>query len=171
MDEEPPSKTAVRGMPMRPTPAEACLDTDGNAGSGPVVTEEWNTSAAIARRRAQTSQLMEQVVEPDNLNRACQRVVANKGSPGVDGMTVLELANWAREHKQEFIGSLLDGSYQPTPVKGVKIPKPGGGQRQLGIPTVTDRLVQQAMLQVLTPILDPTFSESSHGFRPMRRCN
>jgi RNA-directed DNA polymerase len=111
---------------------------------------------------------MEQVVAPDNLNRAYQRVVANKGSPGPDGMTVGQLGNWARQHKQEFIGSLLTGSYQPTPVRGVKIPKPGGGQRQLGIPTVKDRLVQQAILQVLTPLLDPTFSPSSYGFRPKR---
>jgi len=153
---------------MRPTPAEARLDTDGNAGSGPVLTEEWNASAAIARRRTQTSHVMEQVVDPDNLNRAYQRVVANKGSPGPDGMTVGQLGDWARRHKQEFIGSLLDGSYQPTAVKGVKIPKPGGGQRQLGIPTVKDRLVQQALLQVLTPLLDPTFSPSSYGFRPQR---
>lgn len=168
MDEEPPSKTTVREMPTRPTPAGERLDTDGNAGSGPVLTEEWLSSAAIARRRTHTSRLMEQVVDPDNLNQAYKRVVANKGSPGVDGMTVKELADWARQHKQEFIGSLLDGSYQPTPVRGVLIPKPGGGQRQLGIPTVKDRLVQQAMLQVLTPILDPTFSESSYGFRPKK---
>jgi RNA-directed DNA polymerase len=111
---------------------------------------------------------MEQVVDPDNLNRAYQRVVANKGSPGTDGMTVEQLGDWAREHKQEFITSLLDGSYRPTPVRGVKIPKPGGGERQLGIPTVKDRLVQQAMLQVLSPLLDPTFSNSSYGFRPKR---
>jgi RNA-directed DNA polymerase len=111
---------------------------------------------------------MEQVVDPDNLNRAYQRVVANKGSPGADGMTVGQLGDWVRQHKQEFIGSLLDGSYQPTAVRGVKIPKPGGGQRQLGIPTVKDRLVQQALLQVLTPRLDPTFSPSSYGFRPQR---
>ncbi len=109
---------------------------------------------------------MEQVVEPDNLNRAYARVLANKGSPGIDGMTVDDLAGWIRGHRQTFITSLLDGSYQPQPVRGVNIPKPGGGQRQLGIPTVTDRLVQQAFLQVLTPILDPTFSPSSYGFRP-----
>jgi len=167
MDEMPPTKTNAGEGAARAVPA-ACLDTDGKAGSGPVVPEEWNSSAAIARRRTQTSRLMEQVVDPDNLNRAYQRVVANKGSPGPDGMTVGELGDWARQHKQEFIGSLLDGSYQPTPVRGVKIPKPGGGQRQLGIPTVKDRLVQQAMLQVLTPLLDPTFSPSSYGFRPKR---
>jgi RNA-directed DNA polymerase len=153
---------------MELTPAEASHGPGGEAQSPAARHVEWNTSAAIARRRAQTSRLMEQVIEPDNLNQAYQRVLSNKGSPGVDGMSVGELAAWIGKHKQEFIGSLLDGSYQPSAVKGVKIPKPGGGQRQLGIPTVIDRLVQQAMLQVLTPILDPRFSESSYGFRPGR---
>jgi len=111
---------------------------------------------------------MERVVDPDNLNQAYARVMANKGAPGVDAMRVEQLADWVRQHRQALIASLLDGSYEPTPVRGVQIPKPGGGRRQLGIPTVKDRLVQQAMLQVLTPILDPTFSESSYGFRPGR---
>jgi RNA-directed DNA polymerase len=111
---------------------------------------------------------MEQVTDAANLNRAYARVKANKGAPGADGMTVGQLARWIREHKQALIASLLDGSYQPQPVRGVQIPKPGGGMRQLGIPTVVDRLVQQAMRQVLEPILDPTFSESSYGFRPGR---
>jgi RNA-directed DNA polymerase len=112
---------------------------------------------------------MEQVCEPANLNRAYARVMANKGSPGIDGMPVGKLGGWIKLHKRELIASLLDGSYQPQPVRGVQIPKPGGkGMRQLGIPTVADRLVQQAMLQVLEPILDPTFSASSYGFRPGR---
>jgi len=109
---------------------------------------------------------MEQVVQPDNLNQAYAKVLANKGSPGIDGMRVDQLAGWIRRHRQNFIASLLDGGYQPSPVRGVNIPKSGGGRRQLGIPTVIDRLVQQAFLQVLTPILDPTFSPSSYGFRP-----
>jgi RNA-directed DNA polymerase len=96
-------------------------------------------------------------------------LMANKGAPGVDGLTVGKLGGWIERHKQALIASLLDGSYQPQPVRGVQIPKPGGaGMRQLGIPTVVDRLVQQAMLQVLEPILDPTFSASSYGFRPGR---
>jgi len=112
---------------------------------------------------------MEQVCEPANLNRAYARVTANKGSPGIDGMPVGQLGGWIKRHKQSFIASLLDGSYRPRPVRGVQIPKPGGkGMRQLGIPTVVDRLVQQAMLQVLEAILDPTFSASSYGFRPGR---
>jgi RNA-directed DNA polymerase len=112
---------------------------------------------------------MEQVCEPENLNRAYARVKANKGAPGVDGMSVKKLGGWIRLHKHELIASLLDGSYQPKPVRGVQIPKPGGkGVRQLGIPTVVDRLAQQAIRQVLEPILDPSFSASSYGFRPGR---
>jgi len=83
-------------------------------------------------------------------------------------MTVHDLADWLRKHRVALTTSLLDGTYQPQPVRGVQIPKPGGGQRQLGIPVVVDRLVQQAILQVLEPILDPTFSNSSYGFRPGR---
>jgi RNA-directed DNA polymerase len=103
-----------------------------------------------------------------NLDRAYQRVVANAGAPGVDGMTVDDLRDWLCKHDDELIASLLDGSYRPPPVRGVQIPKPGGGKRQLGIPTAVDRVVQTAILQVLNPILDPTFSESSFGFRPGR---
>jgi RNA-directed DNA polymerase len=129
---------------------------------------ESQARSAQSEGRALTQELMEQVVDPDNLNRAFKRVRANKGAPGVDGMTVEELGEWARERKEELTASLLDGSYRPQPVKGVQIPKPGGGMRQLGIPTVADRLVQQAIRQVLEPLLDPTFSESSFGFRPGR---
>jgi RNA-directed DNA polymerase len=118
--------------------------------------------------RALTTHLMEQVCDPQNLVRAYRRVRANKGKPGVDGMTVHALADWLREHHAALTASLLDGTYQPQPVRGVQIPKPGGGQRQLGIPVAVDRLVQQAILQVLNPILDPTFSNSSYGFRPGR---
>ena len=117
---------------------------------------------ALARK------VMEAVVEPSNLNRAYRRVKANRGSPGVDGMNVDELGDWCRANKHELIESLLAGRYQPRPIRGVEIPKPGGGLRQLGIPTVADRLVQQALLQVLEPILEPHFSERSYGFRPRR---
>jgi RNA-directed DNA polymerase len=111
---------------------------------------------------------MEAVVEPSNLNRAYRRVKANRGSPGVDGMSVGELGDWCRANKHELIESLLAGHYRPQPIRGVEIPKPGGGRRQLGIPTVVDRLVQQALLQVLEPILEVHFSERSYGFRPGR---
>jgi RNA-directed DNA polymerase len=123
---------------------------------------------AFDQQRALTVNLMEQVCDPMNIVRAYRRVRSNKGSPGVDGMTVHDLADWLREHQAALTASLLDGSYRPHPVRGVQIPKPGGGQRQLGIPVAVDRLVQQMILQVLNPILDPTFSNSSYGFRPGR---
>jgi RNA-directed DNA polymerase len=111
---------------------------------------------------------MEKVCEPANLNQAYKRVKSNKGAAGIDGATVDELFDWIRSNKEPLIKSLMDGSYQPKPVREVMIPKPGGGVRQLGIPTVLDRLIQQAILQVLTPLLDPQFSQSSFGFRPGR---
>lgn len=123
---------------------------------------------ALDQQRALTVYLMEQVCDPKNIVLAYRRVRSNKGKPGVDGMTVQELADWLREHSTALTASLLDGTYRPQPVRGVQIPKPGGGQRQLGIPVVVDRLVQQMILQVLDPFLDPTFSNSSYGFRPGR---
>jgi RNA-directed DNA polymerase len=140
----------------------------GDGGIEAAAREESQTLTATDQARALTEHLMEEVTSRANLNRAYERVLANKGAAGVDGMTVRELYDWLTQHKQELIASLLDGSYQPQPVRGVEIPKPGGGMRQLGIPTVVDRLVQQAILQVLEPILDPTFSPSSFGFRPGR---
>ena len=138
-------------------------------GAGAEASEERQTLTALERERALTSDLMERTCERTNLNRAYKRVRANKGAAGVDGMGVNELYNWLVENKAGLVASLLDGSYQPQAVRGVEIPKPGGGgKRQLGIPTVVDRLVQQAILQVLTEIVDPTFSESSYGFRPGR---
>lgn len=115
-----------------------------------------------------TQYLMEEVCDHANLNAAYKRVKANKGGPGVDGVTVHDLYEWLATHRNELISMLLDGTYQPQPVKGVDIPKPGGGTRRLGIPTVVDRFVQQSILQILTPILDPLFSEFSYGFRPGR---
>jgi RNA-directed DNA polymerase len=147
----------------RPRPGEI-----GAGGTQAGSREEPQSFAASDPIRALTETLMEEVTQRDNLNRAYRRVMANQGAPGVDGMTVDELAGWIAEHKQELIASLLDGTYQPQPVRGVEIPKPGGGVRQLGIPTVVDRLVQQALLQVLDSLWDPTFSESSFGFRPGR---
>ena len=130
--------------------------------------EASQATTALDPARALTAYLMEEVCQRENLNRAYRRVKANKGAPGVDGMTVGELGRWLKEHKEALLASLRDGSYQPQAVRGVEIPKPGGGVRQLGIPTVVDRFVQQALLQVLEPLLDPTFSASSYGFRPGR---
>jgi RNA-directed DNA polymerase len=149
-------------------PASSRPGAGGEGGTGPAACEASQASTALDPARALTACLMEEVCTRDNLNRAYARVKANRGAPGVDGMTVGELARWLKEHKEALIAALLDGSYQPHPVRGVQIPKPGGGVRQLGIPTVVDRLVQQALLQVLDPLLDPTFSASSYGFRPGR---
>ncbi len=122
----------------------------------------------LGEEQSLTQYLMEQVCDRANFNQAYKRVKVNKGAAGIDGMTVDGLGEWLSTHKGELLSSLLYGTYQPQPVKGVRIPKSGGGMRQLGIPTVRDRLVQQAFLQVLTPILDPLFSDSSFGFRPGR---
>ena len=115
-----------------------------------------------------TERMMEQICEAGNLSKALQRVRANKGAPGVDGMTIDELTEYLGRHEAELRGQLLDGTYRPQPVRRVEIPKPDGGMRKLGIPTVKDRLVQQAMLQVMQRSFDASFSEHSYGFRPGR---
>jgi RNA-directed DNA polymerase len=119
--------------------------------------------------RSGSGDLMERVVERDNLERALKRVRKNKGSPGIDGMSVEELPEYLRGNWERIRTELLAGSYQPSEVRRHEIPKSGGGVRQLGIPTVLDRFIQQAILQVLQPIFDPMFSEYSYGFRPGRR--
>lgn len=106
-----------------------------------------------------------------NMVAAWKRVKANRGSAGVDGRSIAETAEYLKTHWPRIRESLLDGSYRPAPVRRVQIPKSGGGMRELGIPTVTDRLIQQALLQVLQPIIDPMFSEHSYGFRPGRRAH
>ena len=118
--------------------------------------------------RSGTDHLMEEVVESRNVEEALQRVRRNKGSPGIDGMTVDELGQHLAKHWPSLRQQLLAGTYQPSPVKRQQIPKPDGGVRELGIPTCVDRFVQQAILQVLQPRFDPTFSEHSYGFRPGR---
>ncbi len=116
----------------------------------------------------QNDKLMEQVADPANLNAAWKRVRENGGAPGIDGITVGVFPEQAKPRSEALRRELLEGSYRPSPLRRVKIPKPSGGERLLGIPTVQDRVVQQAFLQVLQPILDPTFSENSYGFRPNR---
>ena len=104
--------------------------------------------------------LMEKIVSRENMMAAYHRVMANKGAPGIDRMTVEQLKPYLKEHWPRIKEELLDGRYRPQPVRGVEIPKPGGGMRQLGIPTVVDRLIQQAMHQVLMPLFDPDFSQA-----------
>ena len=141
-------------------------DAAGEGGTRSGAHAEPQAFTAWERQRALTQHVMEQVASSANLNLAYKRVKANKGAAGVDGMTVDDLLSWIKVNRERLIASLVSGNYQPKTVRGVEIPKPGGGMRQLGIPTVVDRLVQQAILQVLEPLLDPTFSGSSFGFRP-----
>jgi len=115
-----------------------------------------------------TQNLMEKICDRDNLRRAYRQVVSNRGAAGVDRMTVDELHSWIGKNIEAFRESLLNGTYQPQEIRGVSISKPTGGMRKLGIPTVVDRLTQQAILQVLQPLCDPLFSDHSYGFRPGR---
>src|SRR5262247_1701231 len=128
-------------------------------------------SSEAARRepvRPETTQLMEAVVARENIFRAYEQVVSNKGAAGIDGMTVEQLKPYLQERWAKIKEELLKGEYRPQPVRCVEIPKPQGGMRQLGIPTAVDRLIQQALHQVLSPVFEPGFSESSYGFRPGR---
>lgn len=129
---------------------------------------ESPTAQCRTESPAVSEQLMEEVIERGNLKEALRRVKANKGSPGVDGMRVDELAGYLKEHWPAIREHLLSGTYKPQPVKRVEIAKPGGGIRKLGIPTVLDRFIQQAAMQVLQRRWDPTFSRHSYGFRPKR---
>lgn len=135
---------------------------------------EQEPGASNATARPQPSppevevRLMEEIVSRANMMAAYHRVMANKGAAGIDRMTVEQLQPYLKEHWPRIREELLEGRYRPQPVRGVEIPKPGGGMRQLGIPTVVDRLIQQAMHQVLMPLFDPDFSKASYGFRPGR---
>ena len=117
------------------------------------------------------SGLLLEVLARQNLLKAMKRVRANKGAPGIDGMDIGQTTEYLKHHWPRIRAELLAGTYRPSAVRRVTIPKPGGGERELGIPTVVDRLIQQALLQVLQPRIDPTFSENSHGFRPGRRAH
>jgi len=141
-------------------------------GSEAPVGEGEGAEALRAKRETEgpagNQRVMEEVCERENRREALKRVRANKGSPGIDGMTVDELPEYLEQHWPAIREQLLSGTYEPKPVKRVEIPKPDGGVRKLGIPTVLDRFVQQAVQQVLQQQWDPTFSEHSHGFRPKR---
>lgn len=169
MDKERSKGRAYRQLPLFEEGAEALRPGAGSeGGTQPSACEESQLFTASDRAPTLTGRLMERIADRANLRQAYKRVKANKGSPGVDGMTVDDLGKHMAKHWEDVAQSLRDGSYQPQPVRGVEIPKPGGGMRQLGIPTALDRLAQQAILQVLEPLLDGTFSHSSYGFRPGR---
>ena len=152
------------------TPSGEVRPLGSGEGANPTAasTREQQAFAAWREELNWEERMLENIAHRYNLEHACQRVKSNKGAPGMDGMTVEELERWLCTHMAELREQLLNGSYQPQEVKGVSIPKPNGGLRQLGIPTAIDRLVQQAFVQELTPILDPQMSESSYGFRPNR---
>ena len=153
---------------QKSTPVERAGVTHGEAGR-----EHASDEASNPRQETEDtgSALLMAALTRENLRRAFKRVRSNKGAPGVDGLDIDQtsrrlVTEWPRLREQ-----LLRGTYRPSAVRGVTIPKPDGGERELGIPTVTDRLIQQALLQVLQPLLDPTFSEHSYGLRPGRRAH
>ena len=148
----------------------------GEAGRDPISDEACNPLAehpdtGSAKSKAGTGGLLEGALTRENLQAAWKRVKANKGAAGVDGLDIEQTAQMVRTHWPHIRQQLLAGTYRPSPVRKVMIPKPDGSQRELGIPTVLDRLIQQALLQVLQPLIDPIFSKHSHGFRPGRRAH
>ena len=121
-------------------------------------------------RQAMSEDIITKILDRDNLNLAFKNVKANKGASGIDDLSIEETARFIKEHKNQIVWQLYNRKYQPQPVRRVEIPKPNGGVRKLGIPTVLDRVIQQAMVQVLSPMFEPYFSEYSYGFRPNRCC-
>ena len=164
---------AMRQMPGRPgrvsaAHGEAVRDLISDEASGP---PREHPDTGSARQPAGTGGLLEAALTRQNLQLAWKRIKANKGAAGVDGLDIEQTAQVIRQRWPDIRQALLQGRYRPSPVRKVMIPKPDGSQRELGIPTVLDRLIQQALLQVLQPLIDPTFSEHSYGFRPGRRAH
>ena len=153
----------VNGCPQR--------DRSETEWYGGVQTFMWMCEDNIVEVPFDKEHLFVQILSPSNLNRAYKAVMRNKGCGGIDKMSCEQLLPWLLTNKDELIRSLMDGSYRPNPVKRVEIPKDNGKMRLLGIPTVVDRLVQQAVNQVLTPIYENQFSKTSYGFRPRRGCH
>jgi len=162
---------ATTGMTPTRIEEEGRKPTESALGAEGVTATDGQTKAEarrLATRASLMRSVMEAVVDRTNLLAAYQRVVSNKGAAGVDGLPVEELKPWLQQYWPSVRAALLDGSYMPSPIRKVEIPKPNGGVRTLGIPTVLDRLIQQALLQILQPLFEPGFSESSFGFRPGR---
>ncbi len=164
---------AMRQKPGQPgrvcvTHGEAVRDPISGEACGPLLEHPDTGSAKL---KVGTGGLLEMALTRHNLQAAWKRVKANKGAAGVDGLDIEQTAQVIRQNWPDIRQALLAGRYRPSPVRKVMIPKPDGSQRELGIPTVTDRLIQQALLQVLQPLIDPTFSKHSHGFRPGRRAH
>ena len=146
---------------------DSCLQRDSAERKG-YVRAHRSFNRIWKERDSAEPDILGRILEKDNLNRAYKRVKANKGAPGIDGMTVEEALPWLKENHKELVERIRKGKYTPSPVRRVEIPKPDGGVRKLGIPTVTDRIIQQAMAQQLMPIFEPLFSEDSFGYRPGR---
>ena len=147
---------------VRSCPQRDSTECEGYAGTQSAVQPGKEETAGRSQK------LLEAILYRDNLNRAYKRVKANKGAPGVDGMTVEEALPWLKEHGKEMSEAIRSGKYKPTAVRRKEIPKPDGGVRKLGIPTVKDRIVQQAIAQQLMPLYEPKFSEGSYGYRSGR---
>lgn len=151
---------------MKAENRKGCLQRDG------VERKEYagarSTSSREGREMGGVGDLMEQILNRGNLNKAYQQVRRNHGAPGIDGMTVEAALPWLQEHRGELLSSIRDGSYKPSPVRRKEIPKPDGGVRKLGIPTVIDRVIQQAVAQQLQTIFEPLFADGSYGYRPKR---
>lgn len=163
----------MRQMPGQPglagrKPGEAGCEPAGDETGG---TFHEHPGTGSAKSKTGPGGLLEAALTRQNLQTAWRRIKANKGAAGVDGLDIEATAQMLRIRWSGIRAKLLSGQYRPDPVRKVMIPKPDGSQRELGIPTVTDRLIQQALLQVLQPLIDPAFSEHSHGFRPARRAH
>lgn len=144
-------------------PCQGMLEAEDSKGA--------RSMAALESVKENRVNLLEEILDRNNLNAAYAQVLRKKGAGGVDGMQIGDMKRWLKENKEEFLEALRTGSYTPQPVKRVEIPKPDGGTRKLGIPSVLDRLIQQAIAQVLMPIFEKTFSETSYGFRPGRNAH
>ena len=129
--------------------------------------EAQSRQVAEHEDKATYDNLIESVLDDENIKLALRQIVGNRGAPGIDGMSVFELQEWLPANIEDIKAKVRAGKYKPKPVRRVEIPKPDGGTRSLGVPTVLDRLLQQAVAQVLTPIYEPLFSDSSFGFRPI----
>ena len=149
-------KTAEAGWPC-----EGTLETESNRGAR-------SAAALETKEKDGAGALLESMLGRDNMNRAYKRVKQNGGAAGVDGMTVDEMLPYLKDQKDELLEQIRNGRYKPKPVRRVEIPKPDGGKRMLGVPTVLDRMIQQALVQIIQPIFEPIFSDNSFGFRPGR---
>ncbi len=146
---------------------ESCLQRDSAERKG-YVRAHRSFNRIWKERNSTEPDILGKILNKDNLNRAYERVKANKEAPGIDRMTVEEASQWLKEHNHELTERIRKGHYTPSPVRRVEIPKPDGGMQKLGIPTVIDRIIQQAMTQQLTPIYEVEFSDGSFEYRPGR---